>query len=274
MAPGRTAVRGDQMQLIRRGDVGPQVAEVRAALTAIGLLGGAGAADAGRPDLRTAVYDDACERAVRAFQQQRGLSVDGIVGPDTYRAITEARWRLGDRLLYYSAAHLIVGDDVTTLQERLLELGYDAGYADGVFGDRTEAALRQFQRDYGLVPDGQCGPLTLRALRQLGRKVVGGRPQLLRESMAVAVAGPQLLGKRVVIDPGHGGADTGVAALGLAESDLVWDLATRLEGRLAAHGVTPYLTRGRTVSRTDAERADFANATGADLLLSLHVDRH
>src|SRR5207244_8379291 len=67
---------------------------------------------------------------------------------------------------------------------------------------------------------------------------------------------------------------TGVAALGLAESDLVWDLATRLEGRLAAHGVTPYLTRGRTVSRTDAERADFANATGADLLLSLHVDRH
>jgi N-acetylmuramoyl-L-alanine amidase len=257
------------MQLIRRGDVGPEVAEVRAALTAIGHLGEPGAADP-----RTAVYDGPCERAVRAFQQQRGLSVDGIVGQDTYRAITEARWRLGDRLLYYSAAHLIIGDDVTTLQERLLELGYDAGYANGVFGDRTEAALRQFQRDYGLVPDGQCGPLTLRALRQLGRKVVGGRPQLLRESMAVAVAGPQLLGKRVVIDPGHGGADAGVRARGLAEADMVWDLATRLEGRLAAHGVTPYLTRGRNMSRTDAERAEFGNATGADLLLSLHVDEH
>jgi N-acetylmuramoyl-L-alanine amidase len=257
------------MQLIRRGDVGPQVAEVRAALSAIGLLG-----EPGWADPRTAVYDGPCERAVRAFQQQRGLSVDGIVGADTYRAITEARWRLGDRLLYYSAAHLILGDDVTTLQERLLELGYDAGYADGAFGGRTEAALRQFQRDYGLVSDGQCGPLTLRALRQLGRKVVGGRPQLLRESMAVAVAGPQLLGKRVVIDPGHGGADTGVAAGGLVEADLVWDLATRIEGRLAAHGVTPYLTRGRHMSRTDAERADFGNATGADLLLSLHLDEH
>jgi N-acetylmuramoyl-L-alanine amidase len=257
------------MQLIRRGDVGPEVADVRAALTAVGLL-----REPTPADPRAAVYDGACERAVQAFQQQRGLSVDGIVGADTYRAITEARWRLGDRLLHYSAGHPMVGDDVTTLQERLLELGYDAGYADGVFGDRTEAALRQFQRDYGLVPDGQCGPLTLRALRQLGRKVVGGRPQFLRESMAVAAAGPHLLGKRVVIDPGHGGTDRGASAAGLVEAELAWDLATRLEGRLAAHGVTPYLTRGRDVTRTDAERADFGNATGADLLLSLHVDAH
>jgi N-acetylmuramoyl-L-alanine amidase len=255
------------MQLIRRGDVGPEVAEVRAALTAIGLL-----REPSPLDPSQAVYDRACEQAVQAFQQQRGLSVDGIVGPDTYRVITEARWRLGDRLLHYSPAHLIVGDDVATLQDRLLELGYDAGYADAVFGVRTEAALRQFQRDYGLVPDGQCGPLTLRALKQLGRKVVGGRPQFLRESMAVAMAGPHLMGKRVVIDPGHGGTDRGAIASGLVEAELVWDLATRLEGRLAAHGVTPYLTRGRDVTRDDAERADFANATGADLLLSLHVD--
>src|SRR5262249_44078408 len=195
-------------------------------------------------------------------------------GPDTYRAITQARWRLGDRLLHYSAAHLIVGDDVTTLQERLLELGYDAGYADGAFNDRTEAALRQFQRDHGLIPDGQGGPLTFPALRQLGRNGVGGRPPFARESMARAAAGPQLLGKRVVIDPGHGGTDPGVSAGGLVEAELVWDLATRLEGRLAAHGVTPYLTRGRGVTRTEAERAEFGNATGGDVLLSLHVDAH
>src|SRR5262249_25780404 len=182
--------RGDEMQLIRRGAVGPEVAEVRAALAAIGLL-----AEPSPVDPRQAQFTRAGERAVQAFPAQRGLSVDGMVGPDTYRAITQARWRLGDRLLHYSAAHLIVGDDVTTLQERLLELGYDAGYADGAFNDRTEAALRQFQRDYGLIPDGQCGPLTFRALRQLGRKVVGGRPQFLRESMAVPAAGPPPLRK-------------------------------------------------------------------------------
>jgi N-acetylmuramoyl-L-alanine amidase len=200
--------------------------------------------------------------------------VDGIVGPDTYRTITEARWQLGDRLLYYSAGRPIVGDDITGLQERLLELGYDAGFADGVFGQRTETALRQFQRDYGLVVDGQCGPTTFRALRQLGRKVIGGRPQILRESMAVTVAGPQLRDKRVVIDPGHGGGDTGVRAGGLTEAEVVWDLAARLEGRLAAHGVTPYLSRGPDVARSDSERAEMGNATGADLFLSLHVDGH
>lgn len=257
------------MQLIRRGDAGPAVAEVRTALTALGMLD-----DDGHLNPASAVFDRRCELAVRQFQQCRGLSVDGIVGPDTYRAITEARWRLGDRLLHYSAGRPIVGDDVASLQERLLELGYDAGFADGVFGQRTESALRQFQRDYGMVADGQCGPMTFRALRQLGRKVVGGRPQILRESVAMVASGPQLLGKRVVIDPGHGGSDPGVRAGRLVEADLVWDLAARLEGRLAAHGATPFLSRGADVSRSDPERAEMGNATGADLFLSLHVDGH
>ena len=77
------------------------------------------------------------------------------------------------------------GDDVTELQERLLELGYDAGRADGILGPETEAGLRAFQRDYGLTADGTCGPATLRALRQLGRRVTGGRPQLLRQSASM-----------------------------------------------------------------------------------------
>ena len=69
----------------------------------------------------------------------------------------------------------MTGDDVFALQERLLELGYDAGRADGMFGPQTEAALRSFQRDYGMVVDGICGPATVRALRQLS-PMVQGRP--------------------------------------------------------------------------------------------------
>ena len=49
----------------------------------------------------------------------------------------------------------------------------------------------------------------MRALRQLGRKVVGGRPQMLRESAMIYHAGPALIGKRIVIDPGHGSNDAG-----------------------------------------------------------------
>ncbi len=253
------------MQLIRLGATGPAVAEVRAALGVLGLLPVAGHDADG-------VFDAECDTAVREFQQRRGLSVDGIVGAETYRALDEARHRLGDRVLLHSLAHPYVGDDVVALQERLLELGYDAGRADGVFGAHTASALRAFQREMGLVPDGTFGPATMRVLRQLGRKVVGGRPHRLREAEVIHRRGPTLVGKSVVVDPGHGGTDPGVVAGGLDEASIMADLAARLEGRLTAAGMTAYLSHGADVTRSDADRAAFANATAADLLISLHVD--
>jgi N-acetylmuramoyl-L-alanine amidase len=251
------------VQLYRLGDAGPAVADVQGLLHALGFL----------PDLPDEpVFDAATDRALRDFQQRRGLSVDGIVGPETYRALAAAHWKLGDRLL--SLATLpFTGDDVAQLQEKLLELGFDAGRADGVFGPRTESALKSLQREYGLLADGTCGPATLRALKQLGRHVTGGRPQALRESEALHRSGAALPGKVVVLDPGHGGADRGATGHGLAEADVALDLAFRLEGRLSALGVRTLLTRGADSCPSDEERAAFANAAGADLVLSLHVDR-
>jgi N-acetylmuramoyl-L-alanine amidase len=196
------------------------------------------------------------------------------VGEETYRALSEARWSLGDRLLRYDPERPMRGDDVTNLQERLLELGYDAGRADGILGPETEAGLRAFQRDYGLTVDGTCGPGTLRALRQLGRRVVGGRPQLLRQRASLVDSGPHLIGRRIVVDPGHGGADTGFTAGETTEADLVFDLASRIEGRLAAAGATAYLTHGRDQDPTLAERTAFANDARADLFVSVHLEAH
>ncbi|WP_369257407.1 N-acetylmuramoyl-L-alanine amidase [Geodermatophilus amargosae] len=252
------------MQPLGPGSHGAAVADVQAALRSLGLL---------EPGT-DGVYDHATGLAVRHFQQVRGLSVDGRVGEETYRALSEARWSLGDRLLHHDPVRPMRGDDVTNLQERLLELGYDAGRADGIFGRETETGLQAFQRDYGLTADGTCGPATLRALRQLGRKVTGGRPQLLRQSASFVESGPHLIGRRIVVDPGHGGADTGVAAGETTEADLVLDLASRIEGRLAAAGATVYLTRGRHQDPTPAERTAFANDARADLFVSLHVDAH
>ncbi|PWW22192.1 N-acetylmuramoyl-L-alanine amidase [Geodermatophilus normandii] len=252
------------MQPLGPGSSGAAVDDVQAALRSLGLL---------EPS-SDGVYDQATELAVRHFQQVRGLSVDGRVGEETYRALSEARWSLGDRLLHHDPVRPMRGDDVTNLQERLLELGYDAGRADGIFGRETETGLQAFQRDYGLTADGTCGPATLRALRQLGRKVTGGRPQLLRQSASFVDSGPHLIGRRIVVDPGHGGADTGVTAGETTEADLVLDLARRIEGRLAAAGATVYLTRGRSQDPTPAERTAFANDARADLFISLHVDAH
>ncbi|WP_219415947.1 N-acetylmuramoyl-L-alanine amidase [Pseudonocardia nigra] len=254
------------MQLLRRGDSGPAVVEIRSTLRRFGLLADT-AAGAGEDR-----FDAEVEHAVRAFQQQRGLITDGIVGPATYRALREAGWSLGDRMLALMISAPMSGDDVVALQERLLELGYDPGRPGGVFDEQTEAALRKFQREYGLVPDGLCGPATLRALRQLGRKVTGGRPHLLREQELLRQAGPRLRGKRIVVDPGHGGADRGVSVKGVCEADLMWDLARRLVGRMAATGMDAMLSRQEDTCPPDTERAAFANSAGADLVLSLHTD--
>ncbi|KAA2251339.1 N-acetylmuramoyl-L-alanine amidase [Solihabitans fulvus] len=252
------------MPLLRRGDVGPVVTEIRTTLTALGLL----------PDdpQAPAVFDLTVEHAVRTFQQRRGLITDGVVGPATYTALRDATYRLGDRPLGHQLAQPMSGDDVFTLQERLLELGYDAGRPNGVFGHQTEQALRSFQRDYGLIVDGICGPDTVRALRQLQPKVRGGRPLFLREQERVRMAGPMLSGKRIVIDPGHGGADRGVVVGGVSEADLAWDLARRLEGKMVATGMEALLTRGPDHCPSEADRARFANDAGADLFLSLHTD--
>lgn len=261
------------MQGLRRGDLGPAVAELRGMLASQALLvpSPVGVGTATDED---AVYDLAVEHAVCAFQQRRGLTVDGVVGLATYQALCDARLRLGDRSLTYSVSRPMRGDDVSTLQERLLELGYDAGRADGVFGPQTEHALRSFQRDYGLQPDGLCGPATLRSLRQLGLKVSGGRPVFLREQEQVRRSGPALRGKRIVIDPCHGGPDRGAFVGGAAEADLMWDLARRLGGRMAATGMETLFSRGPANSPSDAERATFANNAGADLVLSLHSAAH
>jgi N-acetylmuramoyl-L-alanine amidase len=250
------------VQVYRRGDAGPAIAEIRDKLSRLDLLDGAA-------DDR---YDDALDRAVRTFQQRRGLRVDGVVGEETYRALDEARWRLGDRTLSHVVNHPYVGDDVAALQQRLLEMGFDPGRCDGIFGGRTDAALREFQRNVGLTGDGILGPTTLAALQRLRRTVTGGSPSARREEEQLRRGSGSLSGRVIVLDPGHGGDDLGACAHELAEAEIALDLAARIEGRLGALGVETYLTRGESTCPDDEQRAGFANQTEADLLLSLHTD--
>jgi len=101
------------MQPLRYGAEGAAVADVRRVLAGLGLL-----ANVDPSTERT--FDTSAELAVRHFQQRRGLSVDGVVGPETFAALNSARWRLGDRVLAYNATTPMAGDDVTALQVQLM----------------------------------------------------------------------------------------------------------------------------------------------------------
>ena len=264
-------------ETFRRGDRSSAVLEIRTALAALGLL------DSTDDDLTTGrhvtpdLFDDDLDHAVRAFQQRRGLLVDGIVGEATYLALREASYRLGARTLAHQFGAPMYGDDVATLQARLQDLGFYTALVDGYFGLQTHNALMSYQREYGLAPDGICGPETLRSLYFLGSRVTGGSLHAIREEEHVRRSGPRLSGKRIIIDPGRGGSDQGILVSGsqgpISEADILWDLASRLEGRMTAIGMETFLSRPVNHSPADAERAATANTVGADLMISLRFER-
>lgn len=101
-------------------------------------------------------------RAIVRFQRRAGLRVDGVAGARTRKALGRfGRPRLGSRLLRRGR----VGWDVAALQFALAWHGFPSGLFDGVFGPRTDTALRRFQRFAGLSVDGVAGPATLAELR-------------------------------------------------------------------------------------------------------------
>jgi N-acetylmuramoyl-L-alanine amidase len=224
------------------------VAEVRARLHRLGLI------EDGRGD----EFDVELDRAVRQFQQERGIAVDGCVGTQTFRRLEEARWRLGDRVLSFLPGHLMVGDDVLALQERLTGLGVSPGRPDGIFGRLTDHAVREFQLNTGLPTDGTAGPDTFRALGRLTRTVSGGASTILREQQAFDVLRTGVTHKVVLIDAGPDHLHRGHTGNGLSEQDIAADIAARVEGRLAALGTTVLVTgpaRAGPVTSTVVPRA-------------------
>jgi peptidoglycan hydrolase-like protein with peptidoglycan-binding domain len=95
--------------------------------------------------------------AVRAFQQSRGLAVDGIVGNETWPAIL-VQVRQGSQ-----------GDAVRGVQSQFQARNGSGDPAqglqvDGIFGPKTDATVRGFQQAAGLDVDGIVGPFTWNAL--------------------------------------------------------------------------------------------------------------
>jgi N-acetylmuramoyl-L-alanine amidase len=135
--------------------------------------------------------------ALLAFQEARGLEPDGVCDPETWDALVESGYRLGDRLLYLRRP-MQRGDDVAVLQRRLNGLGFDAGREDGILGVDTQRALLEFQRNAGLGVDGICGAATIVALERLG-SLSDGSIAAVRERDELRRSTRQLSGARVYL---------------------------------------------------------------------------
>lgn len=152
---------------LKKGSTGEAVREVQKKLKELGFLKGSADGD----------FGDATEAAVRAFQKQYGLTVDGKVGNATMAKLTTAKATMKPTAsptprptatpAYSENTYLRLGDSgqkVTQMQERLITLGYLAGSANGKFGQTTEAGVTAFQKRNCSYSDGIAGPDTLKAL--------------------------------------------------------------------------------------------------------------
>ena len=156
---------------LRRNDSGNDVAQLQEALIQLGYL--SGKADGN--------YGAKTVEAVRAFQKANGLTVDGTAGANTQKALyggnaiaavskttaapttaapASATPAAGSTSLKIGST----GSDVKSLQQKLIELGYLKDTADGIFGRKTAAAVKAYQKASNLTADGVAGTKTLTSL--------------------------------------------------------------------------------------------------------------
>ena len=253
------------MKTLSRGDRGEAVLDVQARLVGLGY----------RIDpSEHGEFGATTEAALREFQQRRQLLVDGRLGRHTWAELVEAGFSLGDRLLYLRWPPLR-GDDVRGLQAGLNLLGFDAGREDGIFGERTDGAVRDFQRNVGLPPDGIVGTTTLQALTRLRPVGPGPGRAAVREGEALLRLDASLAGARIAVDAARGPGDPGARGpSGLTESEGARLLAAALAEELRARGASPLLLRDAASNPSPDERAEIANREGPEILVAIALNAH
>lgn len=119
------------------------------------------------------IFGNATKNAVESFQQKFGLTVDGIVGKNTWRKLYEVYKTIEPYIIPapstpypgYIIAEGSRGNDVKTIQTWLSAISkkypfIPAVNVDGIFGPLTTASVIAFQAEFNLVPDGLVGKLT------------------------------------------------------------------------------------------------------------------
>ncbi|WP_444685231.1 C40 family peptidase [Alkalicoccus luteus] len=140
---------------LRSGSTGEAVRSLQRTLTDLNYYSGP----------ISSTFGPQTQQAVRDFQRAAGIGVDGVAGPQTFRALENASPRSssgssgGSNASSGSSSNTVLqhgarNDNVRELQDRLKAAGFFSGTSTGYFGDVTKRAVTQFQQRWGLTADG------------------------------------------------------------------------------------------------------------------------
>ena len=145
------------------------------------------------------------------------------------------------------------GEDIKLIQRELIEKGFNCGKIDGYYGNNTMSAVKQFQKSNNLDVDGIVGPKTWDKL------------------FTTEISKPEV-NKIVCVDVGHGGKDPGALFDGMQEKDIVLDISLEMKKLLENTGIKVIITRSTDISLDENTRMDIINKSGANILISNHLN--
>ncbi len=238
------------MRLYHSGDRGEPVRDIQRRLTGLGIQ-----------TVVDGTYGSETFASVQSLQEARGLPADGIVGPETWRTLVDAGFRLGDRMLYRRTP-MMRGDDVSRLQQSLGSLGFDAGKVDGLFGPDTLRAVLDFQHNRGMAEDGFAGREVVEELLLMSKATEKPGRVAVREHEWIDSLPQPITGARIYVDPDRGE---------ISSPDATWPAGTRMTSDLKRSGARVLLSRSVDTSPNERFRAQRANRLDVQVIVSITV---
>ena len=191
------------MEPIREGMTGAMVEDVQERLAKLGY-------EVDGTERSESSFGSSTANAVARFRVEHSLPVATEVDTACWSVLVDECYQMGDRTLYLRLPNFH-GNDVRCLQKALNVLGFSCGEEDGYYGVHTEAAVKLFQENVGMLADGIAFSDTFDALERLrhvwaGKPAAGPHPQgpmgfaraaLVLENMRLAITAEDPISRNV-----------------------------------------------------------------------------
>jgi N-acetylmuramoyl-L-alanine amidase len=253
------------METIGRNSSGEKVLDIQRRLKLAGYELGVSEIDG--------IFGVETEKAVRKFQQDRGLLVTGVMDNETWQELVDAGCRLGERMLYLKYPPFR-GDDVRAIQVCLKTLGFYPYDENGIFCEKTHRALVEFQRNMNIADDGIVGEETVQKLKNLERIIVSKASSnfpLIRNPER----GKKLQENRIILDYSDNIEDMHGSGEYLNEKIYICgSIVNFCRDMLMRNGIETLLSirSGEKQNVFLYDRVEYINKSNADLLISIDLN--